>query len=326
MFVDDTVLVLGAGASAPYGFPVGTRLIECILKTGYDWKGFERIKQRGFDRQEWADFQRELRLADRNSIDLFLEHRPEFRDLGRYVIAGQIAKYEDEENIQDQGDGRWYRTLLDHIGDSPEDFANTRLKVITFNYDRSLEHALHSRLRGRHGLKTEQAAELVQHIEVLHVYGSLGKLPWQKRTQEDFTMPYGFGRDERCDLRNVAANLKIICEAKECQEIADKATAWIKDAAHVFVAGFGFHKENMELIGLQNGKKVVCTRRGVNDQKLKRVQSWCPNLQFFGGIDEGVDGMMDRCPQYLDVAEGFIKPKPRMTLQQMRDLAAKNGH
>src|SRR6267378_303056 len=71
-----TVLILGAGASMPYGFPSGSGLRRHII--------------------EYLD---ELLSADTTSIDVFLERRTEFVEIGKAAIAATLIPLESTRNL-----------------------------------------------------------------------------------------------------------------------------------------------------------------------------------------------------------------------------------
>ena len=94
MITTPTVLVLGAGASVPYGFPSGLELLEQIngnleyLNHSW-WNIIERLE---VTREEVSYFLQELLFSGQPSVDAFLEHRSEFLKVGKLVIALAIFR------------------------------------------------------------------------------------------------------------------------------------------------------------------------------------------------------------------------------------------
>jgi hypothetical protein len=82
------------------------------------------------------DFAAKLRDSGRDSVDAFLEHNPNFLDVGKPSIAATLIPHEDPDAIQD---GDWYRNLFNAMNAPFAEFENNKLAVITYNYDRSLE-------------------------------------------------------------------------------------------------------------------------------------------------------------------------------------------
>src|SRR5688572_10130162 len=105
-----TVLVLGAGASDPYRFPLGRKLMAEICQNAHSTyirelnpTGDPKIKK------DIEDFRDALRTSGQQSVDAFLEHRDEFRVIGKKAIARALIPCEDEEVLFDLfGEKIWY--------------------------------------------------------------------------------------------------------------------------------------------------------------------------------------------------------------------------
>ena len=97
-------LILGAGTSAPYGFPLGTALMVDVIKKirGGDNRSREFVlllEEMGFDHKAQLKFADELRGAKQPSIDAFLQERgDEFLELGKTAIAASLIPC---KNLQD---------------------------------------------------------------------------------------------------------------------------------------------------------------------------------------------------------------------------------
>src|SRR5688500_3114184 len=120
-------LVLGAGASAPYGFPLGFPLMVNVINKlslsnpSFDRKYSDQSSYMGFDLQTQEMFINELRRAKQSSIDVFLQERgEEFLALGKAAIAAALIPYEDLDNLlamehefsPEPNNQRWYAYLL----------------------------------------------------------------------------------------------------------------------------------------------------------------------------------------------------------------------
>ena len=73
----------------------------------------------------------------------------------------------------------WYKhlwhSLTDGVNGDIKKFKQNKLRVITFNYDRSLEEFLLRAIRAKFGLPDWTAFELLKEtIFISHVYGDLG--------------------------------------------------------------------------------------------------------------------------------------------------------
>ena len=88
-----TVLVLGAGASEPYGYPIGERLRDLVTALPNDGLGGVKTNlifhQLGHEREEWHTFVKILRHSGYRSVDRFLQKTVDFLEIGNRERQGQ---------------------------------------------------------------------------------------------------------------------------------------------------------------------------------------------------------------------------------------------
>ncbi len=264
MIATKTVLVLGAGASAPYGFPTGGALVELIAN---DFASPRFAKAEKVMPEGYRILTGRLRQAQHNSIDEFLENHPSFADIGRQAIALHLLPAESHSGatLMDlTKKDHWYRYLKGQLGPLGT-FGKNQLRIISFNYDRSVEHYLYETSRtSDERINDQQCVEILKQLPVLHVYGNLGPLPWQSRIG---TIPYGGSTPEPCaeEIRQAAMNIKILHQGTddEVQQNFRIAQEWLKWAERIVVLGFGFHHANVERLALtetfQGKREVVGT-------------------------------------------------------------------
>lgn len=276
-----TVLILGAGASAPYGLPVGSELKKEVIayatrlaraKTTNDvfWSG-------GFDfsfslLNSFAD---DFEKSQLPTIDEFLGHRPEYAEIGKALIATILLTREKVEMI---ARGDWYDHLFDALrlapGQDNKEFSRNQLTVITFNYDRSVEYFLHSALSKIYD--NNIATTMMLHIPVHHIHGSLGKLPWQNvgsgSTRGD-TIEYG-GKE---NLWFAASRIKTIFENDHGTLFTAEMNTALTSAKRIFFIGCGYHKQNMQLLGFPHlgygAENISGTTRGLSELRMVRAES-----------------------------------------------------
>lgn len=247
-----TVLILGAGASAPFGFPPGRQLSQDICR-GLSREAthfFVLLRECGFDANLIAAFRDALELSGRPSVDVFLEHRPEFLELGKTAIAASLIAYEIEDKLLEMK-GNWYGYLFRRLGPSLlGDVAQSRLSVITFNYDRSLDHFLFLALQNAFNLKPHEAVRFLKKIPIVHVYGTLGELPHVGRGG---TRPYRRSDPARTVTDALAAkdSIKIVPEGVEGDVDFGRALQILGEAEVVCFLGFGYLRDNVERLGLE---------------------------------------------------------------------------
>src|SRR4051812_27414002 len=177
MINQPTVLVLGAGASIPYGFPSGAKLVEMICgEAGQRY--LNKIaplgqKLRIISQSRIEGFQDALRRSGELSIDAFLEDRPEFIELGKKLIACALIPCEVEANLWNDISKSWYHYLFKSMSCRFEDFSKNKITFVTYNYDRSLEHFLMQRIKNKYPVTAEAAEAAFRQIKIIHLHGTL---------------------------------------------------------------------------------------------------------------------------------------------------------
>lgn len=237
-----TTLVLGAGASAGYGFPVGDGLRRLIL-------GITAISREAagvFNTDELRHFQAALDASQWNSVDAFLAHRPELSTIGKRAIAYVLLGFEKTPPRavpnEKSGPDDWYRYFLNKFSDKPwEGLDFSSLAVVNFNYDRSFECYLLSALCAAYNKKVEEVAKKLEALEIVHVYGSLGG----RLASNALKVPYGVPVTRK-HVEIAADSLKVIPDHRSADDTdLSKARALLSDAEVICFLGFAFDKTNM---------------------------------------------------------------------------------
>jgi hypothetical protein len=248
-----TVLILGAGASIPFGFPSGRSLKDEICQGLSGGPLFQQLKACGLPGSDIQAFGEALRGSGRASVDAFLEHRSDFLVLGKQAIAAALIPYEIEARLFG-GDHNWYEYLYGRLISSPADIptAQERLSVITFNYDRSFEHFLCTALRNSFNLSLGEALQRMKGFSIVHVYGQLGALAWALDGMG--ARPYeGLPEDPSRWAQVVpqaAQWVKIVHEGAQNQPEFQQARGLIERAEAVCFLGFGYLPANVERLGV----------------------------------------------------------------------------
>ena len=243
-----TVFVLGAGASKPYNFPLGSELTAEIRQIP---ENRQIIKELHTD-DEIEQFQEALRLSRQPSIDAFLEHRPEFTKVGKICIANALIRREKTHALMKQSD--WYDSLLAKLGPTFAHINQNQITIVTFNYDRSLEQYLFTAIRNRYLRSDDEeamakTAEAINRLKIIHFYGQIGYLPWQTHGPDDPVREYESTVD-RMSLQLAASGIKLVTEdRKENVDRIKAAKAALDNAETIFFLGFGYLQENMKRLG-----------------------------------------------------------------------------
>ena len=253
MITRPTVFILGAGASYDFGYPLGKNLVEIILKN-FDpdntKNSIELFKGLGFSEEEIAGFRNELKFSVSPSIDTFLEPRKEDeRYLGKLAIANALIPFENGEPLF--YDNSWYSILFNKINSSFENFDKNKFAFITFNYDRSLEYFFLTTLKNRYQKTEQECAAKLKNIPIVHLYGKLALLPWEKTILSDYTREYSPEITPHF-LRKSSTSLKIIYDKVDPNDPDfKKAKLLLRGARKIYFLGFGYHADNLERLGIK---------------------------------------------------------------------------
>lgn len=282
MITKPTVLVLGAGVSMPYGYPSGGGLLrEIFMKTTENqWR--DVILRLGFSPEELLNFRTDLHQSQKLSIDAFLEHRPEFMNIGKAAIAMSLLDKEIADSFGDFGirDKGIYHYLYSKLASSWEDLKNNKITIITFNYDRSLEHFLFGALTKSYNKVEKEVAEAIQkYIPIIHVHGSLGPLPWQNESGSGYVRLFGGGIDAYQighKIRTAIENIIIVSEANPKTNEFQLAAKHLYEADRIYFLGFGYNENNLGRLGIWNlhfaDKNIIAKLTGEKPENAERIQ------------------------------------------------------
>jgi hypothetical protein len=208
MFDEQTVFILGAGASWHYGYPTGEDLVKKVIEKSkvaeqfFDHsiraqndlaptflKDIMKNKNQPTVRAAWKralDEVKKLRLGLEQVnplvIDYYLGQNPELKGIGRLLIAWVILECEDKSrnrynpNRQVAGRDDWVRFLIHELAINcrqSSDLLLNRVNFITFNYDVSLEYALKNGLAHIQLFNKEDRDQFLGGYRINHIYGRI---------------------------------------------------------------------------------------------------------------------------------------------------------
>jgi hypothetical protein len=302
-----TVFVLGAGAHKAYNFPTGEELKEkvgALLRNaksrddGNDLKALIRLGHtggKGFSYEECAQLGNQIDASGQRSIDLFLNNNSHINCsgvLGKAAISQVLIKYENSIQAGGASKDDWLSYLFGYMANgirtaglaaATEFVTKNKVSFVTFNYDRFLERWWHSRLQASYGLTFDEALECSRKIDICHVFGMLGDYPPPSDPVEWLTS---------------TRRIKLIHEAEEKHSEAQKARAILSRAQVLGILGFGYHEENISLVGLADAVKVckyvASSRNGFTDVAWERRTRMFPADKIKIGREEW------QCKETLD--------------------------
>jgi hypothetical protein len=258
-----TAFVIGAGASADYGFPSAEELRDEIVSS--EKHRDELLELTAFRKAPIDDFRHRLSRGAR-SVDRFLEHNLEFLDLGKAAISNILARRENDSTLWEPRPSNWIKFLFDKMSKCPlQDFGQNTASFITFNYDRSLEHYLFEAIRELYGASQLDRLTQLSKIPIVHVHGRLGFLPWQDAG--------GGAYSPEMSVRAMEICTRGIQMAKSTEGERDYAAArrLLAQAEQIYFLGFGYDDENLNRLGFAVGedkkKNVKGTGRGLSNKE-----------------------------------------------------------
>jgi len=293
MITRSICLVLGAGASVPYGFPTGPGLLSKVSEElrKHSSPTAELLRGIGYSDKELEAFAESLYFSGQPSVDAFLVKRPEYLKLGREAIVATLIPCEELGELRSRaGEQRWYQSLFQFLDASPEDFDGNRLSVVTLNYDRSLEYFLLTALEHSYDLKEPEAAKALEAVPIIHVYGQLGR-------------PHFVNPEGRAYLPNVssdmvkkyATEIAILQQSRWSRCASDglaQALPCIRRAGLVCFLGFGYHDANIDYLCLDELVDPKACLLGsayhLGDARRKQVESRFHDRIELGGDQEDV--------------------------------------
>jgi len=293
MIKENTVFILGAGASNPYGFPTGeelrTEIIDNYVNDARTYiKNNPRIREaiKALLPQELNKAREFVEAFEKSteSIDLFLATTPKFEEDGKRAIIFRILKAEHDSNFREKMKNKeldWYSHLFRKImmkgiykEEDYKKFNRNEISFITFNYDRSLEQILYENLTNSFkDVPNDELLKKFERIDIIHVFGKVADLDWQnKESGIEYRRDINF-----VNIQNLIKNIRTMYEEHENPELED-AKELIKNAKRIFFMGFGYAEENMEILEIPQNinvyTKVYGTMLNFIEEEIERKRNY----------------------------------------------------
>ena len=176
-----------------------------------------------------------------------------------------MLQLENRPDLHPQDD--WYTWFHDQILNNDQHLGNGKLAVITFNYDLSFDAHIHALVKRRHRLSDDRAAERLQNLTLLHVYGHLGPI----QTLHGQGRPWGLEKQEWPEpaLAHVAAAGIIAINNPKAEESFATARELIAAADVIVFMGFGWVQSNLARLNVKDTARraslILATAVGVRD-------------------------------------------------------------
>ncbi|MBZ2164476.1 hypothetical protein [Methanobacterium spitsbergense] len=295
MFETATVLILGAGASMPYGYPSGEDLRSYIIKNlSNDESKLNEIIQLGYSLKDVKNFVNDLKGSQTYTIDEFIESREELIEIGKCAIAQALIPYESKNKLYEENNPQhWYRLLFKRMRTKKfEDFDSNEISIVTFNYDRSIEEFLFNTIQRLYGKSNDKCSEKINEIPIVHVYGKLGDLEWQN----SMGRPYD-PKITSMKLKSAAMGIRTMHDYDKMG--IKKIKNFCKKCKELYFLGFGYDPINLrrldilsdikEFDGYDNdtiNKTIRGTAFDLGEHNMREVSRYFNGKIEFGSNEE----------------------------------------
>lgn len=315
MFPRPATFVVGAGASSEFNFPVGSELKSQIAKRlnyendgmrgviGGDSTIWDSIRIKAQKENPSIEKLNDLFQAARRiarampqafSIDNYIDAHRDNKSVelcGKLAIASAILKSERQsllylENTNDASAtimSRACETWLGALQSLAFELSyreNVRsclnnINIITFNYDRCIEVFLFHAIKNYFHISDGSAAEIIQKMNIIHVYGSVGDLPWQ----ENGGIKVAFGEEPYGQsLLSISERLKTFSESELDDSEKNKIQRIISNSDLIIFMGCGFHDQNLRILRLDepsegdSWKTVLATSKSISHANMEVIR------------------------------------------------------
>jgi hypothetical protein len=302
MYEPKTLFVVGAGASQEAGLPTGNELTATIAeKVDIKFRNYNeqysgeleiaaalRFQARNVDGTR-GDINPYLNacwhirdaMPQAISIDSFIDHQGDdkIEFCGKLAIVRSILEAEKNSLLfvderQDQTtinfnalEKTWYKIFMQILSDGCHRKNINQIfegvSFIVFNYDRCIEHFLFHALQNYYGIQSDEAADILQELTIIHPYGMVGRLQWQG---DGGDTRFGTNADGE-QLLSLVGQIKTYTERIEDEKVTEAIRQLLGYAKTVMFLGFSFHGLNMKLIkpSRTSSKRVFATAKGMSD-------------------------------------------------------------
>lgn len=330
-----TVFVVGAGASNEVEIPIGPKLrdeiggrLDIFFEHGFQQtrgdtaivealrSHVKHLGQRDINSHLHAGWRIRDAMRQASSFDQVLDSHAGNTELelcGKLAITISILeaerncdmfvnKREGEESFDFRAiEKTWFtrlgRLLVDGVNIKDIDAIFEEVAFIVFNYDRCLEHYLFHFLKLYYGVDSAKAIEVVSSAKIFHPYGRVGHLEWQAAEP---STPFG-GTATR-SLLDLASQIRTFTERVEDGDELNQMRLTMRQASTVVFLGFGYHRQNLELIdpiGKTKIEHVVGTGVAISDPDRAIIVQELAGL-LASGVERIVAIEPVECARFLD--------------------------
>lgn len=311
MLPSKTVFIVGAGASKEVGMPLGTELRKTISeKLDLRFDTFSSRLEPSGDHDIYTVLSRKAGPQGNQMLNAYLDACWQIRDgiilsqsiddyiysrqdnpfiaeCGKVAIARSILRAEKNSQLHfennniyntikfNQTTETWlhgfYLLLTQKVTKNELSNLFSNVTIISFNYDRCLEHYLVHALVEQYRIQIEDARNLVSKLKIFHPYGMVGNYFGSPHEVVEF----GYAGIPKFD--EIQNNIKTYTEEVGNTEGLNTIRNAIRDAEVLVFLGNAYHEINMKLLeddsyitaGLS--KRIFATNLGISESDMTVV-------------------------------------------------------
>ena len=182
----------------------------------------------------------------------------------------------------------------DHVRDIFE-----RFTFIVFNYDRCIEQFLYYALRSHYTLSSEEAGEIVNRTQIIHPYGWVGAPTQGSRAARPETVAFG-QQLAYVDLNSLADGIKTLADLDGRDTLRSLIQARLEESERVVFLGFGFHKQNTDLLPRRHVDNQFDLYATVYGEPDPRVNVYKSRLSYAGLMFGTNTFVWKTCSQFIE--------------------------
>ena len=322
MFRSKTTLVIGAGAGYELDIPDSADLLTKVAQ-GFDFsrlgselqtrdmvilaKHFEKFARRvGATQDRLQEAGQAIRASARvsNSIDSILEQHsqdPLVQAAGKLAIVYYTLQAEarsplaveprDPGDLPLRGNENWLfqlsRMIVADVPRNQIDKCFDNLTIISFTFDRALQHYLPYVVSMAFGMTLNEARQLVSaKLKIIQPFGNVGRLPWQPGEAPDAE----WGVEDPWNIHNLVKEIRTASELARNPQFKQHLITEIAGGKRIVFLGFGFEAQYTSLLfdySLSHEPDIMVSLTGMNDRVREGVVR---TIKRLAGIDD--DGLI----------------------------------